>query len=117
MLNPKPRSANVADAPRAKSSGGEIAQWLLTMLRITGAWEVGAYSNAAWKSDSAVEPSPIQADAISVPPPIAEAIAHPTAWMYCVARLPEIEKNPCAFDEYRTGSGRPRSGSGSFEKT
>ena len=27
--------------------------------------------------------------------------------MYCVARLPEIEKNPCAFDEYSTGSWRP----------
>src|SRR4029079_10428527 len=107
MLKPKPRSANVADAPRAKSSGVEIAQWLLTMLRITGAWYVDAKSSAAWNSDSAVEPSPIHADAISVPPRKADAIAHPTAWMYWVARLPEIEKNPCALDEYRTGSWRP----------
>src|SRR6478735_2702905 len=111
MLNPKPRSANVADAPRAKSSGVEIAQWLLTMLRMTGAWYVEANSSAAWKSDSAVAPSPTQAEAISVPPRIAEAIAHPTAWMYWVARLPEIVKNPCAFDEYKTGSWRPSSGS------
>src|SRR3954452_21328596 len=104
MLKPKPRSAKVADAPRAKSSGVEIAQWLLTMFRMTGAWYVEAYSNAAWKSDSAVEPSPIQAEAIAVPPRIADAIAHPTAWMYWVARLPEIEKKPCSFDEYSTGS-------------
>ena len=51
--SPKPRSANVADAPRAKSSGVEIAHWLLTMLRITGAWYVDANTIAAWKSDSA----------------------------------------------------------------
>ena len=66
MLNPKPRSANVAEAPRAKSSGVEIAQWLLTMFKITGAWYVEANTSAAWKSDSAVAPSPIHAAAISV---------------------------------------------------
>ena len=38
---------------------------------------------------------------------MAEAIAQPTAWMYWVARLPEIEKKPCSFDEYMTGSWRP----------
>ncbi len=46
-----------------------------------------------------------------MPPRSADAIAQPTAWMYCVARLPEIEKKPCAFDEYITGSWRPFSGS------
>ena len=29
----------------------------------------------------------------------ADAMAHPTAWTYCVARFPEMEKKPCAFDE------------------
>src|SRR3954452_10638392 len=104
MLKPKPRSANVADAPRAKSSGVEIAQWLLTMFRMTGAQYVEAYSRAAWKSDSAVAPSPIHAAAISGPPRIADAIAQPTAWMYCVARLPEMVKKPWERDEYITGS-------------
>ena len=36
-------------------------------------------------------------------PLIADAIAQPTAWMYCVARLPEIEKNPASRAEYMTG--------------
>ena len=46
---------------------------------------------------------------------MAEAIAQPTAWMYCVARLPEIEKKPCSFEEYMIGSWRPFSGSASLE--
>ncbi len=51
-----------------------------------------------------------------VSPLMAEAMAQPTAWMYCVARLPEMEKKPKAFDEYMMGSCRPCSGSSSFEK-
>jgi len=76
---------------------------------------VEAKTSAAWKSDSAVEPSPIQPAAILVSPLIADAIAQPTAWMYCVARLPEIEKNPCSREEYMTGSCRPFIGSSSLE--
>ena len=64
-----------------------------------------------WKSDSAVAPSPIQAEAIRVSPLIADAIAQPTAWMYCVARLPEMVKKPARLYEYITGSWRPLSGS------
>ena len=89
----------------------EIAHWLLTMLRMTGAWYTAANVSALWKSASAVEPSPIHADATRVSPLIAEAIAQPTAWMYCVPRLPETEKKPFAFDEYITGNWRPLSGS------
>ena len=87
------------------------------MFRITGAWYVDAKTSAAWKSDSAVAPSPIQAEAISVPQRKADAMAHPTAWMYCVARLPEIEKKPCDFEEYITGNWRPWSGSNLFDIT
>ena len=65
---------------------------------------------------SAVEPSPIHPAAILVSFLIAEAIAQPTAWMNCVARLPEIEKKPWSRDEYITGSCRPFSGSRSLEK-
>jgi hypothetical protein len=46
---------------------------------------------------------------------IADAIAQPTAWMYWVARLPEIEKKPCSLEEYITGSWRPFRGSCVFE--
>ena len=42
---------------------------------------------------------------------MADAIAHPTAWMTWVARLPEIEKNPCFLLEYMTGNWRPFIGS------
>ncbi|MNV26995.1 hypothetical protein D3C71_1181300 [compost metagenome] len=52
-----------------------------------------------WKSDSAVAPSPIQPEAMRVSPLIAEAMPQPTAWMNCVARLPEIEKKPARFIE------------------
>jgi hypothetical protein len=45
-----------------------------------------------------------RAAAIMVSRFIADAIAQPTAWMNCVARLPEIEKKPCSRDEYITGS-------------
>src|SRR5688572_13584003 len=107
MPKPNPRSANVADAPRAKPSGVEIAHWLLTMFRITGAAYVDANSSAAWKSDSAVAPSPIHADAIRVSPRRADAMAQPTACTYWVPRLPEIEKNPYSRAEYITGSWRP----------
>ena len=47
-------------------------------------------------------------------PLIAEAIAQPTPWMNCVARLPEIEKKPARLYEYITGSWRPLSGSRSL---
>jgi hypothetical protein len=50
----------------------------------------------AWKSDSAVAPSPIHADATLSSLLIAEAIAQPTAWTNCVARLPETVKKPCS---------------------
>ena len=68
-----------------------------------------------WKSASAVAPSPIQPEAIRVSPLIAEAMAQPTAWMNCVARLPEIEKKPARLYEYITGSCRPFSGSRSLD--
>ena len=71
--------------------------------------------SAVLKSDSAVAPSPIHADAILVSPLMADAIAQPTAWMYCVARLPEIEKKPFSRTEYITGSWRPLSGSRSLD--
>ena len=51
-----------------------------------------AKTRAAWKSDSAVAPSPIHAAAIFVSFLIADAIAQPTACIYCVARFPESEK-------------------------
>ena len=82
----------------------EIAHWLLTTLRITGAWNVVANVKAWWKSASAVEPSPIIAEATAVSPLIAEAIAQPTACGYWVPRLPEIVKNPASRAEYITGS-------------
>ena len=47
---------------------------------------------------------------------MADAIAQPTAWTNCVPRLPEMEKKPCSFAEYITGSWRPFSGSASLEK-
>jgi hypothetical protein len=72
---------------------------------------VEANTNALWKSDSAVAPSPIQAEAIAESPRSADAIAHPTACTNCVARLPEIVKNPYSFDEYITGNWRPFTGS------
>ena len=92
----------------------EMAHWLLTTLRITGARYTWAKVSAVWKSDSAVAPSPIQAEAILVSPLIAEAMAQPTAWMTWVARLPEIEKKPARLYEYITGSWRPLSGSRSL---
>ena len=52
-----------------------------------------------------------------VSPLIAAAIAQPTAWMYCVPRLPEIEKNPTSRAEYMIGICRPCSRSFSLEKT
>ena len=88
------------------------------MLRITGAWYVEANTQRGVEvglgrralADPRRRRSPCRRA-------IAEAIAQPTAWTYCVARLPEIEKNPCAFDEYITGSWRPWSGSCSFDRT
>ncbi len=73
--------------------------------------------SALWKSGSAVEPSPIQALAMRVPPLIAEAIAQPTAWMYCVPRLPASEKKPCLRKECRIGICRPLIGSRELEKS
>src|SRR5204863_9982527 len=109
MPAPTPRIANVvwSPSPPAIAWKVEIAHWLLTTLRITGARYTCAKVRAVWKSASAVAPSPIHAEAIFVSPLMAEAIAQPTAWMYWVARLPEIEKKPAFFTEYITGSWRP----------
>jgi hypothetical protein len=63
-----------------------------------------------------VEPSPIQPAATRVSFLIADAMAQPTAWTNCVARLPEIVKKPCSFEVYITGNCRPWQGSLSFEK-
>ena len=52
-----------------------------------------------------------------VSPLMADAIAQPTAWMYCVPRLPEIEKNPASRAEYMIGICRPCSRSFSFDRT
>ncbi len=71
----------------------------------------------AWKSPSALEPSPIQVDATWSSPLIAAAIAQPTAWMYWVPRLPAMVKKPCARDVYITGSCRPFTGSRGLEKS
>ena len=79
MPNPWPRVAKVDESPRAKPWNVEIAHWLLTMFKMTGAWYVEAKTIAEWKSDSAVAPSPIHAEAIRVSPDRADAIAHPTA--------------------------------------
>jgi hypothetical protein len=68
-----------------------------------------------WKSPSAVAPSPIQPAPIRLSPLIADAIAQPTACGYCVPRLPEMEKKPCARSEYMIGSWRPLSLSPLFE--
>ena len=72
----------------------EMAHWLLTTLRITGASYTEANTRAAWKSPSAVAPSPTQAEAIFVSPLMPEAIAQPTACGSWVVRLPEMEKKP-----------------------
>src|ERR1035438_3727368 len=115
MPQPTPRAAKVVASPPAIAWKVEIAHWLLTTLRMTGARYTCANVSAVWKSDSAVAPSPIHAEAIFVSPLIAEAIAQPTAWMNCVARLPEIEKKPARLYEYITGSWRPFRGSRSFD--
>src|SRR3954462_3678688 len=104
MPQPTPRAAKVVDSPPAMAWKVEIAHWLLTTFRITGARYTCAKVSAVWKSASAVAPSPIQADAILVSPLIAEAMPQPTAWINCVARLPEIEKKPARLIEYITGS-------------
>ena len=44
-------------------------------------------------------------------------MAQPTAWMYCVPRLPEIEKKPTSRAEYMIGICRPWRRSFSLEKT
>src|SRR5438309_9801971 len=111
MPQPEPRAAKVVASPPAKDWNVEIAHWLLTTLRITGARYTCANVSAWWKSASAVAPSPIHADAIFVSPLIADAIAQPTAWMYCVARLPEMVKKPAFLYEYITGNWRPFIGS------
>ncbi len=111
MPQPTPRAAKVVDSPPAIAWKVEIAHWLFTTFRITGARYTWAKVSAVWKSASAVAPSPIQAEAMRVSPWIAEAMAQPTAWMNCVARLPEIEKKPARLYEYITGSCRPFIGS------
>ena len=71
---------------------------------------------AWWKSGSAVVPSPTTPEAMHVSPLMAAAMAQPTAWMYWVPRLPEIEKKPASRTEYMTGICRPCSRSFSLEK-
>src|SRR5690606_5132716 len=115
MPQPTPRPAKVAPSPPAMAWNVEMAHWLLTTFRITGARYTCANVSAVWKSASAVAPSPIQADAIRVPPLVAEAMPQPTAWMNWVARLPEILKKPASRLEYMTGSWRPLSGSRSLD--
>ena len=66
----------------------EMAHWLLTTFRITGARYTWAKVSAVWKSASAVAPSPIQPEAMRVSPLMAEAMPQPTAWMNCVAGYP-----------------------------
>src|SRR6059058_4236485 len=102
MPQPTPRAAKVDASPPARAWKVEMAHWLLTTFRITGARYTCAKVSAVWKSASAVAPSPIQADAIFVSPLIAEAMPQPTAWMNCVARLPEMVKNPARLYEYMT---------------
>ncbi|MNG32812.1 hypothetical protein D3C84_1189110 [compost metagenome] len=77
---------------------------MLTTLRITGARYTWANVRAVWKSDSAVAPSPIHAEAILVSPLIAEAMPQPTPWMNWVARLPEMVKKPDSLTEYMIGN-------------
>src|SRR3954466_11466429 len=100
MPQPTPRAAKVVASPPAIAWKVEIAHWLLTTFRITGARYTWGKVRAVWKSASAVAPSPIHAEAVFMSPLIADAIAQPTAWMYCVARLPEIVKNPAHLYEY-----------------
>src|SRR3954469_5594800 len=106
MPQPTPRAAKVVSSPPAIDWNEEIAHWLFTTLRITGARYTCAKVRAVWKSASAVDPSPIQPLAIRVSPLIAEAMAQPTDWMNCVARLPEIEKKSRFLYEYMTGNCR-----------
>src|SRR5438552_13035328 len=77
MPQPTPRPANVLASPPAMAWKVEIAHWLLTTLRITGARYTWAKVSAVWKSASAVAPSPIHAEAILLSRLIAEAIAQP----------------------------------------
>ncbi|MNW00567.1 hypothetical protein D3C71_1960790 [compost metagenome] len=84
-------------------------------MRITGARYTWAKVRAVWKSDSAVAPSPIHAEAILVSPLIAEAMAQPTACTNWVARLPLMVKKPASRTEYMIGSWRPLSGSRSLD--
>ena len=115
MPQPTPRAAKVVASPPAMAWKVEIAHWLLTTLRITGARYTWAKVRAVWKSGSAVAPSPIQPEAMRVSPLMAEAMPQPTAWMNCVARLPEIVKKPARLYEYITGSWRPFIGSRSLD--
>jgi hypothetical protein len=66
--------------------------------------------------DSAVAPSPIQAEAILVSPLIAEAMAQPTCTNW-VARLPLMVKKPASRTEYMIGNWRPLSGSRSLDSS
>ena len=114
MPQPTPRCAKVVCSPPAIAWKLEIAHWLFTTLRITGARYTCAKVSAVWKSASAVAPSPIQPDAILVSPLIADAMPQPTAWMNCVAKLPLMVKKPARWYEYITGSWRPFIGSRSL---
>ena len=83
-----------AASPPAKPWNVEIAHWLLTMLRITGAWYTEANSIAWWKSASALEPSPIQLAAMCVFALDRRRHRPAHGLRKLRARLPEIEKMP-----------------------
>ena len=74
-----------------------MAHWLLTMFMMTGAWCTAAKMMPWWKSASALEPSPIQVQAMWSSLRMAAAMAQPTACGNWVVRLPEIEKMRPAF--------------------
>jgi hypothetical protein len=67
--------------------------------------------------DSAVAPSPIQAEAILVSPLIAEAMAQPTACDELGGEVAGDREEAVSLTEYMTGSWRPFSGSRSFDSS
>ena len=79
MPLPTPRAAKVVPSPPAIAWKVEMAHWLLTTFKMTGARYTWANVMPVWKSASAVAPSPIQLDATLVSPFMAEAMAQPTA--------------------------------------
>jgi hypothetical protein len=108
-----PRRARQRSCPHRPAMAWkvEMAHWLLTTFRITGARYTWAKVTPVWKSASAVAPSPIQADAILVSPLMRRPWPSPppgcTAWPGC----PRSRRSRRACYEYITGSWRPLSGS------